>query len=148
MKKLTNNPYLSFLLVVAFVIKIMLPFWAVNHIVQAIEPFEDSVLDIVSFDEGASNKGKILLCTGNGFKWVSLQSLLEEEEQPQKQHTHYDCALCYASCHHLYDVISIEGFTFRINRTSPSVFGSYLNILNIQEGLSHRIQARAPPHLA
>lgn len=142
MTKLTKSKYIPYLVATAFLMNVMLPFFAVYNISQAVDQFESSALNTPLSDD------KVLLCTGNGFKWVSLKDLLEGGEEPIKHHTQYDCALCYVSAFNLNDFIPNNDFTFTFNqsfRYSPYFF---LNDINIQEYSLHSIQARAPPYLA
>ena len=39
-----------------------------------------------------------LICTAEGFKWVSWEDLQEAQHEPAK-HQDYECALCFAQSH-------------------------------------------------
>lgn len=135
-------------MVVTFLVNVMLPFFAVYNISQAAGQFEPSILDTPLANEISSVDNKVLLCTGNGFKWVSLKDLLEGGEEPIKHHTQYDCALCYVSAFNLNDFIPNNDFTFTFNQSFQYSPYFFLNDINIQEYSLHSIQARAPPYLA
>jgi hypothetical protein len=86
MKKFLSR-YYSLLTAIAFLINVMLPFYAVYNIPQA------------SAKEASSLFGdKILICTADGFKWFSWQDLQSGKEQP-KPHSQFKCPVCYVAVH-------------------------------------------------
>lgn len=81
------------LLLLAFAMNVMLPFFAVYDVNQA----------FVSKQEARSESqlaslfdGKVLICTANGFEWVSLKDLQSGKQTPAP-HPKYECALCYVA---------------------------------------------------
>ena len=60
----------------------LLPFFAVydNDALAAYEPDE-----------------KVLICTADGFKWLSRAEL--SDENPPREHPQFQCALCYVSAY-------------------------------------------------
>ena len=79
---------LPLLTAAAFLFQVLLPFAAVYH-----APGEtDAVSSAISFN------GKIILCTPDGFKLVSLEDLRNGREKPAT-HEDYQCPLCYLAAH-------------------------------------------------
>lgn len=45
--------------------------------------------------------GRILICSGAGFKWVNVNDVEEEPLPPSQGHHSFECALCVVSAHGL-----------------------------------------------
>lgn len=72
----------------ALLFQILLPFAAVYHAPSG----PDAISSALSFG------GKIILCTPDGFKLVSLEGLRNGTEKPAT-HDDYQCPLCYLAAH-------------------------------------------------
>lgn len=83
-----------FLLIVACLLQFTLPF----HAVYA------APISQTQAERSALLGDKLLLCTADGFKWVSWADLQEAEHEPA-EHQNFECALCFAHSHfgkHIY----------------------------------------------
>ncbi|MGE0754720.1 MAG: hypothetical protein AB7L92_06130 [Alphaproteobacteria bacterium] len=81
----------SMVLLLAFLMQCILPFFAVYDISA----------------QAAGNtlavNGKVLICSAEGFKWVSLSDL---QDAPQQEHqSAYKCGVCYLAAHGTKDFI-------------------------------------------
>lgn len=83
--------FFSLCLFVAFLAHTLTPFFAVYNL-SAVTAETKQLASL--FGE------KILICTGDGFKWVSLADLQNGKENP-KPHPDYKCPLCYVASHGL-----------------------------------------------
>lgn len=89
--------------------------------------------------------GKILICTGNGFKWINIEDLAQEKEHIPSDH--YKCPLCYIAAHVPNVVLSGAGvlitsaYVSNINQVIYSLY-SYTPL---PISISGNIQSRAPP---
>lgn len=72
----------------ALLFQILLPFAAVYHAPTGL----DAAGSAFSFN------GKIILCTPDGFKLVSLEDLRNGREKPAT-HEEFQCPLCYLAVH-------------------------------------------------
>lgn len=83
---MAKNNWLGLALVAALMLNALLPFFAVHRL-----PANAAHLSS-AFGE------KILICTGEGFKWVNLADLQSGKEKP-KPHANDKCPLCFAAAH-------------------------------------------------
>lgn len=82
---------LSFLIAWVFVVNALMP-----SLVQAsVNSFSQTSYLSNSTQELST---KILICTAQGYKWVEI-SELENEDQTQPIKPHYECPLCYSASH-------------------------------------------------
>jgi hypothetical protein len=128
--KNTGIKYFSFIALFAFLLNVMLPFFAVYN--------PASASDAPAID------GKILICSGDGFKWVKLSDLQSGKEVPA--HTHYKCALCYVAAHGVKatpvsPALNIREYQLQINSVAYFEAADFSNSLY---SIS-RINPRAPP---
>lgn len=72
---------------IAFVLNAIVPFFAVYNL-----PTNDAQASELSSVFGE----KILICTSDGFKWISLKDLQNGKDLP-KHNSRYKCALCYVA---------------------------------------------------
>jgi len=86
--------YTPLILIMALLINAVLPFFALYPSNQHAE---------IALDSSAFGN-KILLCTGEGFKWIKLADLQSGKEKP-KPHSGNQCPLCYAARHGLKDML-------------------------------------------
>ena len=85
MKKAT----ITHIALLAFAMNVMLPFFAIYNL-PAASAHESSVSNA---EDLASLFGdKVLICTPDGFKWVSWKDLNNGKEHP---HSEFKCPLCY-----------------------------------------------------
>lgn len=141
MKELAKIRILSFLTILAFVINAFVPFFAVYNIAAA-QAAEQS--DIQSFDE------KILICTADGFKWVTWEELQQEETDHQTpDQKHYECPLCYVSAHGLKDFLPATAVivTQKLSKEHTESAG-YAETVTKPRFAVAGYRTRAPPHLA
>lgn len=75
----------------ALLLNALLPFYAVYDPQVLAEKMEKTVRNGGFFSLPGE---KILICTAEGFKWVTAQDLQNGEEQPE-QHPRIKCPLCY-----------------------------------------------------
>ncbi len=47
---------------------------------------------------------KIIICTENGFKLVSIESLADDHHSTPTEHTNFQCALCYIAAQQMHYV--------------------------------------------
>lgn len=88
MKLLRRNRFVPTLTAMALLLQVMLPFFATYQV-----PARANTGSLTSlYGE------KILICTGNGLRFVNLQDLLngKAKQQPDKK---YKCPLCYVAVH-------------------------------------------------
>ena len=142
MKTSKRIRYISAITLFTFFINVMLPFYAVYDIPKALASEQ------LDANQNASLFGeKILICTAEGFKLVSLADLQSGKEQPKK-HPQYKCALCYAAAHgtnHIVDVQEAEHIYYGNYRSIAYKFSNYI----IASQLSSRdVNTRAPPVIA
>jgi len=73
-------------MLLAFVFNLVLPLFVSSgiNLAQASEP--DSLAALIG--------NKVLLCTTEGYKWVSLDTLSEQSPAPESS-GHYKCPLCF-----------------------------------------------------
>lgn len=127
----------------AFFVNILLPFAAVYNpsSAQAAQKIEKSAL----FGE------KILICTADGFKWVTW----EELEQKQGKHPgpgekqHYECPLCYIAAHATKDFLPATQviFTYTITEKQQARLNFSDDVLQSRFS-AYAYQSRAPPYSA
>lgn len=74
---------LAFFLVLALLVQALLPFAATYHVAER----NTSIFG-----------DKVLLCTAEGFRWVSWEELQQQETAPES-HGQYQCGACYLAAH-------------------------------------------------
>ena len=132
MRKFFNTRFYTLLTLLAFSINTILPFFAVYN-VAANEASHVSSL----FGE------KILICSGEGFRWVKLADLQSGKEKP-KPHSGDQCPLCYAANHGLKAITLAALFIVpAADRSDAPIFISYQLPLSFH--LASALNARAPP---
>jgi hypothetical protein len=128
MKKAAHFRYGILLVTLAFLMNVMLPFFAVYNITDSAKS---------AFGD------KILICTVEGFRWFDTNDIASGKQTPE---THKDlkCPLCYAA--HSGDFgSSLDEY--------ETVFQPHLSLLKyrlanadgVVNNLSYGLQARAPP---
>ena len=128
------HPY-PLLLILAFIINAILPFFAVYNL--SADHTEARRLSSV-FGE------QIIICTGDGFKWVKLADLQSGKEKPTP-HSDTKCPLCYAARHGLKDMALASAAIVPGYGLIPTpVYTAYDPIL-ISYHRSSPLHVRAPP---
>ena len=96
MKHALRGKIVTSITLMAFVMSVFLPFFAVYSIPSANAAQQNNQSSVFG--------DKILICTKNGFKWVSVEDLGDEEHDPESSN-HLKCAVCYVSAHGVKDVL-------------------------------------------
>ena len=98
MKLLPNHKYCLAITLIAFLMNAMLPFFAVYNVssMSNKQGYAHTMASLLG--------DKVLLCTQNGFKWVSLTDLVSGKKIPEP-HPKYECPLCYIVVRELNDVL-------------------------------------------
>ena len=141
MKETGKIRILSLLTMLAFIANVFVPFFAVYNIPSA-QAAEKSELSSFFGD-------KILICTSDGFKWVTWEELQNEEnEHPDPNQKHYECPLCYVSAHGVKDFLPVSAVSFTHELIEKRATGfAYTNITAKSRFSLAGYQTRAPPHL-
>ena len=126
--------YTPLILVMALLVNAVLPFVAISPSAQHAKNPSYSL----AFGE------KILLCTGEGLKWVKLADLQSGKEKP-KPHSGDQCPLCSAVRHSVKDIIltnaDIHLYSYRVSDIIIPIYAPPLvELLQIAS-----LNARAPP---
>lgn len=124
----------AFVVLVAFLANAILPFFALYNPPATHEGIQR--LASVFGD-------KILLCTGDGFKWVKLADLQSGKENPKPYHG-YECPLCYAASHGLKSMaVAAVAIPHRDNQVYTPFFA--YNSPSLSFHLASSAHVRAPP---
>lgn len=131
--------YIARIALFAFLLNAILPFFAVYNV---------SKHDISNHQAWAKEISplfgeKVLICTGDGFKWVKWEDLQGGKEKHPSP-SHYQCALCYAAAHGLKDIITPDTVTLasmRAGALSPAIH-VHLSVASYPHSPHH---SRAPP---
>jgi|GEM_PF-2093848 len=98
-----RRQFLALLTIVAFCVNSLLPFFATYQLPTNLESRQAPLMSVW---------GKVLLCTENGFQWVSLESLKNAHHHEQHPPEHlsssdspYKCAICYLVAHGIKDLV-------------------------------------------
>ena len=123
------------LTLLAFLVSILLPFAAVYN-PSAAQASESSLFG-----------DRILICTIDGFKWVSLDDVgTEQEDHGDSNQKEFECALCYVSAHATKDFLAsvhdVFGYTPSKQQTLRFDIAGYM--VEDRSG-AYFYQSRAPP---
>jgi hypothetical protein len=144
MKKAIKFRYISLITLIAFLMNVMLPFFAVYDVGQAMA----SEAEKSSIEEMSSVFGdKILICTSDGFKLVSIEDLQSGKEQPTP-HPQYKCVLCYVAAHGTKHAVSAQQVALIYHRHLQYISYSLINDTIISSIYTRGFQTRAPPQIA
>lgn len=144
MKKAIKLRYFSFLTLFAFLMNVMLPFFAVYDVQQALasQSAESSSEEMSSlFGE------KVLICTSDGFKWVSWKDLQNGKEQP-KPHPQYQCALCYVAAHGIKSTVPAQEIAIVYHQSVQYISYYFSDVTTISQFAGRGFLTRAPPFVA
>lgn len=144
MKAIRRGKTLSLVTACAFLLNVMLPFFAVYNVSQAAaaQIQQDDPLAI-----SALLGEKVFICTAEGFKWVSWQELQNGEQQP-KPHPQYQCALCFVAAHGIKDVTIPPGFVLALSRSPHEAVAVVPYGTTVASVSARGFLTRAPPRLA
>ncbi len=140
MGRAQHHKILSLGLLMAFLMNIMLPFFAVYTAPDARSAATDPALSAL-FGE------KIVICTPEGFKLVSLAELEGGEDQ-SSQATRYECALCYTAAHGVQHVLTEDGLDVIYDEAVQPTFYIARDFQSGPETECQPSHSRAPPKLA
>lgn len=144
MKKANTLRYFSLLTFVAFLMNVMLPFFAVYNVQQTLaSEVTESSNEKMSFLFGE----KVLICTSDGFKWVSREDLQNGKEQP-KPHPQYQCALCYVAVHGIKNAVPMQEIAIVYHQNIQYISYYFSDITTISQFAGRGFLTRAPPHIA
>jgi hypothetical protein len=118
----------------AFLLNALLPFFAVYEIPHQSSPKEMSSL----FGE------KVLICSGDGFKWVTWADL-ESGKEKHTPSSHYKCPLCYVAAHGMKDMVTPDAVTLASIEAADSVHAIY-DYQPAAFYLQSPFSSRAPPY--
>lgn len=137
MQKVSKIRYYPLVVLIAFVMNAVLPFFAVYNLSAGNTDTQTKHLSSV-FGES------ILICSGDGFKWVKLADLQSGKENP-KPHPDYKCPLCYVARHGLKDAAMVSAAVAQDHdRNHASVSPAY-GLLLTSLPLVSPLHVRAPP---
>ena len=125
---------------IAIMINSFLPFYAIASL-STIQSAQQN--EVPSFlDE------KILICTGDSFKWVTWEEL-QHIDTSKKSTSHFKCPLCYVLAHGQTAFIEPDYVAFIetsvIKSSRPTIYSPALLIDELQFSGHY---SRAPPHFA
>ena len=96
MKGILQHRCIASFMLLAFLVHSLIPFYAVYNLPQiSDETSTEAPEELASFFGD-----KILICTSDGFQWVTWDELKNRKHAPEP-HSDYECALCYASANGL-----------------------------------------------
>lgn len=134
----------AFLTFVAFLMSVTLPFYVGYTTPQAAA----AQTEVSSSTDGTLPFGdEILICTADGFKWVSWQDLQSGKEQ-QEPHTQYECPLCYVSTHGAKYTVSAQTIAITYHQNVEHTSFYVPNITMMSQFTGRGFRTRAPPHIA
>lgn len=143
MRQPNTKSTISVTLIAAFLMHVLLPFFAVSHVTLANASADESP----ALNELSSLFGeKILICTVNGYEWVTWEELQKGEQQPQP-HPQYECALCHIAAKDLKHILAVApldvGHALPISK-APAIVSYAAPVANNPFKANH--PSRAPPH--
>lgn len=96
----------------------------------------------------ADTSGRILLCTAQGYQWVSLADLSPDKQTPSQPKNVATCLLCIMHNGISYDgVVSSDALINRLPRLFFSIKRALPLASPLLQALFATPQTRAPPHL-
>ena len=113
MKK--NCKHIARIALFAFLLNALLPFFAVYDV-----PAHQSAAKEISSLFG----DKVLICSGDGFKWVKWEDLQSGKEQHTPP-SHYKCPLCYVAAHGMKDMVTPDAVALVSIEAADSVHAIY-----------------------
>lgn len=141
MKKIATSRSVAFLTFMVFFMNALLPFFAVY-------PSPAQAQESSGFVSGTdSANDKILICTSQGYKWVSLKDFQGGKHQPTEK-KHVECGLCFISAHGLNHLLSSSGDIFSLTPAqAKGVYHTDYTDVTIRKLVALGHFTRAPPFL-
>lgn len=122
--------YSGFLALVAFLLNVMLPFFAV---------YNAPTISLTESTYSAFFGEKILLCTEAGFELVSIEDIRSGAKTP-KPHPDYECGLCYVHAHGFGNALFADAAIAPL----PVNHYQYIHFSTYTAPLGHMLQRSAP----
>ncbi len=91
MARAKRHSWLTYLLAASLLLQVLLPFFATYQLPQA--------QGVAQLSKVLGEK--ILICSGEGFRWAKWEDLVNEKTKPQP-HTKYKCPTCYVAAHNTF----------------------------------------------
>lgn len=134
--------HITILTIIALLISVIVPFFAVYNLQGGGDNAEqESELSALFGD-------KILICTADGFKWVSIADLETNQEQPEPHHD-YKCGICYLAANGLQDIITSDAAIEIAYAITPSNLSyGFVYVFVDNNTFKNSFQTRAPPFIA
>ena len=128
--------FISLFLFFAFVISTLTPFFAVYNL----EPENKAIVELSKIFGG-----KILICSSDGFKWVNVVDL--ENENKHAPNNNYKCPLCYIAANVPSVLLSGAGGKIVSQHSDVHVQVIYFTyeFILLPANNTVNIQTRAPP---
>ena len=120
----------------AFLLNAVLPFFAVYDAAQLLPNRSVSALF----------GNRVLICTGDGFRWVTRDKAAEQP--PHHPASHYECALCFAAAHGLKNTLLPSGAALAFAArfiAAVTMIAATLSSITYASRCRH---SRAPPSLS
>lgn len=141
MDKAATIRTIALLTFVAFFVNVTLPFFAVYDVSAAVATAQAETEQNSTFFGD-----KILICTDDGFKFISVKELQEGHDQP-KQHPQYECAMCYVAAHGTKHLMTTAEVAFVRYEHAQQVVYNISHDVTVSQFSSHSFQTRAPPFI-
>lgn len=137
LKMVARKKLLSFVTLFAIMVNALLPFYAIASL-STVHAAQQNELPFL-FDE------KILICTGDSFKWVTWEELQNIDTSGEAE-SHFKCPLCYVLAHGQSALIEPDAVAYFnipvLSSIRPIIYGSETFIYELTFSGHH---SRAPP---
>lgn len=126
--------YMTMVVLAAFLMNVLLPFFAVYDLGHQDTKALSAVLG-----------EKVLLCTPEGFKWVDLADIESGKQQPTS-HPQFECALCVVAAHGFTSLTSDVGTQVVYTPlATPHHYNTALRATAPMQLHLRTVSSRAPP---
>jgi hypothetical protein len=132
---MSKRPFLSLFLTITLLLQALLPFAAQYNSESAQTASASNSL----FGE------TVLICTGEGFRWVKWADLQSGKEKPAPHQKKYQCALCYVAAHGTAIAANPPALEAPVALAALRTLPSYRHRALGAEMLWPQRQSRAPP---
>jgi hypothetical protein len=124
--------HIAYVTLIAFLFNAILPFFAVYS-----QDYSPAKHMSSLFGEN------VLICTGDGFKWVKWQDIQNNKKEHQSP-SGYQCAVCYVAAHGIKDMVTPDVITL-----ASVDIGSSSDVIHDYRPVAFYLQSslnsRAPP---